>query len=136
MPFAIDPRLLADTHPITQLGLSDLLLMNDARFPWCILVPRVADARELHGLLPDQAGVLLAEITQVSAALQRISAATKMNVAALGNQVPQLHLHIVARHTSDAAWPRPVWGVGNAEPYAAPALAQLRNALLAAITPR
>lgn len=129
MTFAIDPRLATDTRPVGELPLSRLLLMDDARFPWLILVPRIAGARELLDLDEADRGMLLGEISLVSRALESLFKPDKLNVAALGNVVPQLHVHVLARHQSDAAWPRPVWGVGEREPYAIDA-GELRIALL------
>ena len=131
----LDPRLLADTHAIQDLELSRLLLMDDARFPWLILVPRVADARELIDLDARDQQRLLAEVTRVSHVLQRLYQPLKLNIAALGNVVAQLHVHVIARHAADAAWPRPVWGFGVRESYASELaharVAELRAALAA-----
>ena len=92
-------------------------MMRDARFPWVILVPRRADMREIIDLpLPDQTQIF-AEITQVSHILRREFAPDKLNIGAIGNMVAQLHIHIIARFTTDAAWPRPVWGFESAQPY-------------------
>lgn len=116
-PFVLDSRLAADTVEVGELPLSRLLLMQDARFPWAILVPRRAGVREIIDLDTADAAQLLAEIRTVSAALRDLLNPDKLNVAALGNMVPQLHVHVIARFTSDAAWPGPVWGVGQAAPY-------------------
>lgn len=126
-------RLAADTHKVAALPLSDLLLMDDARYPWLILVPRVPAAVELIDLpVPDQHR-LLQEVATAGAVLRALHSPDKLNIAALGNVVPQLHVHVVARTTTDHAWPRPVWGLGAAVPYApgqVPArLAALRAAL-------
>jgi diadenosine tetraphosphate (Ap4A) HIT family hydrolase len=94
-----------------------LLLMNDARFPWCILVPRRPALRDLHDVAGADRMALFDEIDDVSRALGRLVSPDKINVAALGNQVPQLHVHVIARKTTDAAWPLPVWGSGAAVPY-------------------
>ena len=110
--FILDPRLVADTVPIGDLFLSRVLLMDDARFPWAILVPRRPDLREIIDLEPRDRAVLYREIEALSEAIQRVFAPLKLNVAALGNVVPQLHVHVIARYAEDAAWPRPVWGVG------------------------
>lgn len=115
--FQLDARLEADTRAVGELGLSRLLLMNDSRFPWLILVPRRAQARELVDLTEADHALLTAEIRQVSQALRELVPTDKLNVAALGNMVPQLHVHVIARTKRDAAWPGPVWGVGRAEPY-------------------
>jgi diadenosine tetraphosphate (Ap4A) HIT family hydrolase len=115
--FALDPQLKADTSPVTRLGLSELLLMNDARFPWLILVPRRAGMTEIIDLTPADRDALFAEIVTVSEALRSVTACDKLNVAALGNQTPQLHVHVIARFRGDAAWPGPVWGKGAAVAY-------------------
>jgi diadenosine tetraphosphate (Ap4A) HIT family hydrolase len=115
--FALDPRLAADTHPVADWPVSRLLLMDDARFPWLVLVPRVAGARELHALPSPTRTAALDEVVRAAAALERATGAGKMNVAALGNLVPQLHVHVVARREGDAAWPGPVWGVPGREPW-------------------
>lgn len=133
MSFAIDPRLEAETRPVGELGLSRLLLMDDARYPWLILVPRIAGARELLDLDEADRAMLLGEISVVSRALETLFKPDKLNIAALGNVVPQLHLHLLVRYQTDAAWPQPVWGRGEREPYADDArerrLALLRDAL-------
>lgn len=133
MSFAIDPRLEAETRPVGELGLSRLLLMDDARYPWLILVPRIAGARELLDLDEADRAMLLGEISVVSRALEALFKPDKLNIAALGNVVPQLHLHLLVRYQTDAAWPQPVWGRGEREPYAVDALdrriALLRDAL-------
>jgi diadenosine tetraphosphate (Ap4A) HIT family hydrolase len=135
--FALDARLIADTHAIGELPLSQLLLMDDARFPWLILVPRIAGARELIDLDERDQQSLLAEINLVGRALETLLNPNKLNVAALGNVVPQLHVHVIARFTGDAAWPQPVWGRGERLAYAetelAARIAQLRTALGAAL---
>jgi len=131
--FALDPRLAADTHPVGDLQLSRLLLMDDARFPWLILVPRQAGLRELIDLPRDDQIVLLDEINRCAHVLHAIEKPDKLNVAALGNVVSQLHVHIVARRTTDAAWPRPVWNVGEREAFSAAALRSRLAALRAAL---
>ncbi len=132
-PFPLDPRLAADTHPIGDLPLSRLLLMDDARFPWLILVPRIAGARELIDLDEADRRALLTEITAVGRAFESFVQPDKLNIAALGNIVSQLHVHLVARFRTDAAWPQPVWGHGERIPYAVAArnarIAELRDAL-------
>ena len=108
--------------------------MNDARFPWLILVPALADLRELHDVPVSSRTDLFNEIDQSSRALDAVAAPFKINVAALGNQVPQLHIHVIARQQDDAAWPNPVWGSGAAVPYAADAAADLTAQLRAILT--
>ena len=116
-PFNLHPQLQTDTTTVADLPLCRCLLMHDARYPWLILVPRLDGLRELHEVPPDARTNLFDEIELVSRALQTVSQAHKLNVAALGNQVPQLHIHVIARQLDDPAWPGPVWGVGAAEPY-------------------
>ncbi len=115
--FALHERLAADTSLVCELPLSRCLLMNDARYPWLILVPRIADLRDLHEVPAKNRQALFDEIDQTSQALTKLTEAFKINVAALGNQVPQLHIHVIARQQDDEAWPGPVWGVGEAMPY-------------------
>ena len=133
MSFALDPRLAADTHAIGALPFSELLLMDDARFPWVILVPRIAGARELIDLDEGDQRLLLGEIDRVARVLEAMLHPDKLNIAALGNVVPQLHVHVIARFTTDAAWPNPVWGRGERMAYGererAARIARLRAAL-------
>lgn len=117
MSYTLHPQLEADTYPVAQLPLCDLLLMNDARYPWCILVPRLEGLRDLHEVPAAHKTQLQQETDQISLLLASLTDAYKMNVAALGNMVEQLHVHIIARSRTDAAWPGPVWGVGAAQPY-------------------
>ncbi|UTA53578.1 HIT family protein [Lysobacter soli] len=126
-------QLAQDTHPVAHLGLSELRLMDDANHPWLILVPRVAGAVELIDLGATQQAALLAEINLASHALRALFKPHKLNVAALGNVVSQLHVHVIARFPDDIAWPRPVWGTATAQPYTPEALVariqQLQGAL-------
>ncbi len=115
--FHLHPRLDADTALIADWALSRVLLMNDSRYPWVILVPRRANLSEIHNLKHAERLVLIEEINRASERLKAIASAAKINVGALGNLVPQLHIHVVARHPGDAAWPGPVWGNGQAVPY-------------------
>ncbi|MBM3618151.1 MAG: HIT domain-containing protein [Alphaproteobacteria bacterium] len=130
MPFALHERLQQDTFQVAQLPLCDVLLMDDKRFPWLILVPREENIREITDLDQPNRLLLMEEIAEASGLLQHLTRAHKMNVAALGNMVPQLHIHVIARFEEDAAWPNPVWGSGR-EQYTAEeaerALAQLRS---------
>ena len=129
----LHPQLAEDTHPLAQLALSELRLMDDANHPWLILVPRVADATELLDLDHDQQAQLMREIDGMGHLLRRAFKPDKLNVAALGNMVPQLHVHVIARYRDDIAWPRPVWGTASAKPYSPEALVErverLRSAL-------
>ncbi len=131
--FQLHPQLAADTLPVASLPLCDVLLMNDANYPWLILVPRVADASELLDLNEGDRTRLWREIDIASQALREQFAPDKLNIAALGNMVSQLHVHVVARFKGDAAWPKPVWGAQPARPYPAEEsverLSRLRDAL-------
>ena len=133
--FVLHPQLAKDTALIGQIGECLLLLMKDARYPWLILVPEQEGLRELHDLSDDQFSSVTQIIKQTSLRLQTLTEALKINVAALGNMVPQLHIHIIARREDDASWPGPVWGVGTAEPYTEDELtvlvATLKESLLA-----
>jgi diadenosine tetraphosphate (Ap4A) HIT family hydrolase len=115
--FELHPRLAADTAFVADWAVSRVLLMNDARYRWIVLVPRIADAVELFDLTQPDRAVLLEEIVKTSARLKRLTGAAKINVGALGNLVPQLHVHVVARSPGDPAWPGPVWGHSAAVPY-------------------
>src|SRR5690606_7046150 len=108
--FELDTRLAADSVLIADGPLSQIRLMNDDRFPWVVLVPRVAGASEWIDLDGGQQRLLLAEINQISQHLKQKPNVTKLNIGALGNIVRQLHVHLVGRHEGDAAWPGPVWG--------------------------
>ena len=131
--WSLHPQLARDTAPVGDLALTRVLAMNDANYPWVILVPRRADVVEIIDLDAAERGQLMAEIAQVSAALKALTGCDKLNVAAIGNVVPQLHVHVVARRTSDAAWPKPVWGAAPAKSYSGGELdsfiAALRRAL-------
>ena len=118
----LHPQLADDTHPVAQFKLCELRLMDDANHPWLILVPRVEDAVELIDLDEAQQVELTREVATTSRALQKAFSPHKLNVAALGNLVPQLHVHVIARFREDIAWPRPVWGMATAQPYSPEAL--------------
>ncbi len=110
MNWHLDATLENDCFLIKELGLCRVLLMNNRLFPWVIIVPRIANTVEVTDLTPENRNLLMEEICQVSAALQKYTSAYKMNIATLGNMVRQLHIHIIARRPDDAAWPDPVWG--------------------------
>lgn len=133
--FALDARLEADTLAVGDLPLARVLLMNDNRFPWLILVPRRAGAREIVDLTVGDAQALTGEIRTATRVLQAVADPDKINVGALGNVVEQLHVHVVARFLSDPAWPGPVWGHGSRSaypPHAASALLERLRAAFAA----
>jgi len=131
--FSLHPRLAADTILVADWALSRVVAMNDARYPWLILVPRRDGATEIFDLDAEDCRTMIEEIARASHGLKTLTAAVKINVGALGNLVPQLHVHIVARNPGDAAWPGPVWGQGMAQAYRPDALdafvRQLVNAL-------
>ncbi|MET3651094.1 HIT family protein [Dyella japonica] len=132
--FALDARLRNDTRHVASLELCDVLLMNDARFPWLVLVPRVAGMVEICDLPIEQQTMLWREVSHASQALRSLAPFDKLNLGALGNIVRQLHVHVVGRREGDAAWPGPVWGSGAALPYDEHALALLRERLRVALT--
>jgi diadenosine tetraphosphate (Ap4A) HIT family hydrolase len=131
--FRLDSRLADDTFPVGDMGLSRLLLINDARFAWLVLVPRRADVREMLDLDPPDRWALRVEIDLVAEALRRTVPCDKLNIGALGNVVAQLHVHVIARVQGDAVWPKPVWAQGTAKPYEPHArdalIGQLRSTL-------
>jgi diadenosine tetraphosphate (Ap4A) HIT family hydrolase len=132
-PWSLHPQLEHDTTAIGDLPLSRLLLHNDANYPWLLLVPRRAGASEIIDLDEADQAQLLNEIARVSRALKGATACHKLNIAAIGNVVPQLHIHVVARRRDDPAWPRPVWGAVPARIYDAAACDRLVAALRSGI---
>ena len=131
--FALDPRLAADTQRVGNLELSRVLLFDDARFPWLVLVPRQPGLRDLIDLAHDDQHQLLDEINRCAHVLHALDKPDKLNVAALGNVVAQLHVHVIARYANDAAWPRPVWNVGERVVFEADALRRRLGTLRAAL---
>ena len=130
--WSLHPQLAADTVAVGDLALSRVLLANDANYPWLILVPRQPGLVELIDLEPNEQVQLIAEIDAAARALKSVTECEKLNIAALGNIVAQLHVHVVARRHSDAAWPKPVWG-------AVPPIAydpMIRDGLIAALRAR
>jgi diadenosine tetraphosphate (Ap4A) HIT family hydrolase len=133
--FALDPRLAGDTRPVGDLPLCSVLLLDDARFPWLVLVPRRRGASELTDLADEDAATLMGELRVATRVMLALAQPDKVNVGALGNVVPQLHVHVVGRFRSDPAWPGPVWGHGTRQPYpdhAAAALVERAAGLFAA----
>lgn len=131
--YRLHPQLAADSHPVAKLVLCELRLMDDANYPWLVLVPRLPEARELIDLAAEPRRQLMDEIDRAARVLRTLFRPHKLNVAALGNLVPQLHVHVIARFREDPAWPAPVWGRVAARPYEADALVErirlLREAL-------
>lgn len=130
--FELDPRLAANHH-VVDWPLCSVFLENDARYPWLVMVPRRAGMREFFDLAPEGRTQLFKEVTAVSERMNAALHPTKMNVAMLGNMVPQLHVHVIARFEGDPAWPGPVWGVGARVPYtdteAETAVAKMRESI-------
>lgn len=132
--FQLHPQLAQDTLPVGRFPLSLLLLSKDGNYPWCILVPQREDVYEIHHLSGEDQQQLIHESSQLAETMTSLFDAYKMNVAALGNQVRQLHVHHVARFQDDPAWPAPIWGAMEAKAYPRDALEDrlqvLRNALV------
>jgi diadenosine tetraphosphate (Ap4A) HIT family hydrolase len=127
--WSLHPQLTQDTVPVDDLPLARVLLANDANYPWLILVPRKPGLIELIDLEENEQVQLLGEIANAARVLKAITACDKLNIAALGNQVAQLHVHVIARRHTDAAWPKPVWGASPPIPYDPAARAALIAAL-------
>lgn len=130
--FEMDERLVKDTVPLYSSKLCHVLLMNDRRYPWLVLVPHCAQVSEVFELSAEQQQQLWQETTQLAEVLKTVFQADKMNIATLGNVVKQLHIHVVVRMQNDAAWPDPVWGKGVAQPYTAVGLQDIGERLIAA----
>lgn len=124
MEFALDQRLQTDTHFIEDWPLCRVQLMKDRRYPWLILIPRRENIREIYELDAPDRRFLTDEICRASRAMAHALRPAKINVAALGNVVAQLHVHVIGRRTDDAVWPSPVWGRGSPEAYAPEELAE------------
>ena len=131
--FKLDRQLEQDTVLVADWHLCQVRLMNDSRYPWVILIPKVEDVSEIHQLADEQQQLLLGESVRLSKALEQLFVPHKLNVAALGNMVRQLHIHHIVRFEDDTSFPRPVWGVGDAVPYEAEALNETVNGLQIAL---
>ncbi|MCG7548969.1 HIT domain-containing protein [Pseudoalteromonas sp. Of7M-16] len=129
MAFELAPELQRDCIELASWPLCKVLLMNDSQYPWFILVPQVEGAREIIDLTETQQSQFWQESKQLSELLMAVFTPDKLNVAALGNMVPQLHVHHIARYTHDVAWPKPVWGLHPAQPYSDSQLLALKKAL-------
>jgi diadenosine tetraphosphate (Ap4A) HIT family hydrolase len=139
--FTLHPALAATSVLVCDLDLSQARLQDDARFPWLVLVPRVPEARELDDLTSRDRAVLIEEIARASGAVRALGEADgrpveKINVAALGNVTPQLHVHVLGRRRDDGLWPDPVWGRGAAAPYGAAAIERLALLARGLLAPR
>ncbi|MBX3597644.1 MAG: HIT domain-containing protein [Rhizobiaceae bacterium] len=131
--FELDRRLEADTEPLFWLGLCEMRLMNDRRWPWIILVPQRPGIEELHELTPLDQAMLTFETNLVAQGLKQVTGCTKINVAALGNMVRQLHIHVIARNEGDPGWPGPVWGFGQRDPYGRTEMHEIKEKLKRAL---
>ena len=131
--FILDTRLQEDTWLIGDFPLCRLLLSNDSNYPWFILVPRREGISELFQLDDVDQPLMWAETTALAGVLKELFTADKMNVATLGNVVSQLHMHVIARYASDAAWPAPVWGKHPAKPYSEADVQVIRDKLKAGL---
>jgi len=120
--FSLHPQLARDCVLAGRFPLSMLLLLNDSQYPWFILVPQRHGIHEIHHLCEADQQQLLRESSALAAAIEAVFVPDKLNIAALGNMVPQLHVHHIARFRNDPAWPAPVWGKLPARPYALEAL--------------
>jgi len=136
MTFELHPQLAKDSFHLANLKLCQLRLINDQRFYWLLLVPQVAEAIEVTDLTQADYQQLWQEVYLLSQVIKPLKKADKLNIATLGNQVPQLHLHLIARFSQDAAWPNPVWGWGTAEPYTPDGVKALADELQAACSNR
>lgn len=126
--FEIDSQLKQTSYPLVSLSVCDLRLVDDQRWPWLLIIPRVPHAVELIDLSPDLRSGVWLEIDHVARVMRDQFSPHKLNIAALGNQVRQLHIHCIARFPDDDAWPNPVWGVGESIPYGSDLLtARLNN---------
>ncbi len=132
----LHPQLAADCAVVGDWPLCRLLLMNDAQYPWFILVPRRAGIREIYELSEADQQALWRESAQLGRALMQAFSGDKLNIAALGNMVPQLHLHHIVRFRNDAAWPSPVFGKHPPQPYLPEQLAQRIDALQKSFSPK
>ena len=134
LEFELDKRLANDCIVMGDFPLCRLLLMNDANYPWFILVPRRADATEIYHLSKKEQHQLIDESSMLAEIMTDSFSARKMNIANLGNMVAQLHIHHVARHEGDSAWPGPVWGKHPAVPYTQEKINKIHSRIKSMIT--
>lgn len=130
MSFTLHPRLQSDSIKIGRFTLSQLLLINDSQYPWCVLVPERIDITEIYQLSGQEQIQLQLESSILAKTLAETFNADKMNIAAIGNMVPQLHVHHIVRYKSDIAWPAPIWGKFETIPYTEPQLQKIKSTLL------
>ena len=133
--FELDRRLEADTRHVMWLGLCELRLMDDCRWPWLVLVPQRSGAMEVHDMTPLDQALLTFETNMVAQTLKNVTRCTKINTGALGNIVRQLHVHVIARSEGDANWPGPVWGYDHRKPYRREDAHQFADRIASALYP-
>jgi diadenosine tetraphosphate (Ap4A) HIT family hydrolase len=133
--WSLHPQLAQETVPVGDLPLTRMLLADDANYPWLILVPRLPGLVELIDLEENAQVQLLGEIAAAARALKTITECDKLNIAAPGNQVPQLHVHVIARRRTDAAWPKPMWSAKPPLAYAEGQQVILLNSLRQLLKP-
>jgi diadenosine tetraphosphate (Ap4A) HIT family hydrolase len=129
MSFKLHPQLEKDSYTLGEFNLCRVLLINDSNYPWLCLVPRRENISEMHELTEDDEMILLREIMHTSRIMKKVFNADKINIAALGNMVPQLHVHIIARYKDDVAWPSPVWGKEEMIEYTAEQVKHIKEVL-------
>ncbi|MDR6816234.1 diadenosine tetraphosphate (Ap4A) HIT family hydrolase [Neorhizobium sp. 2083] len=132
--FELDGRIARDSDLVSVLGLCQLRIQNDSRWPWLVMVPERPGMTEIFELSPGEQVQLSAEVNRVAGALKTVTGATKINVGALGNIVRQLHVHVIARFEGDSNWPGPIWGFGQAAPYAESQKQDFLNKLVEALS--
>jgi len=132
--FELDGRIARDSDLVSVLGLCQLRIQNDSRWPWLVMVPERPGMTEIFELSPAEQALLSAEVNRVAGALKTVTGATKINVGALGNIVRQLHVHVIARFEGDANWPGPIWGFGQAQPYGESQKQDFLNKLVEALS--
>ncbi len=132
--FELDGRIARDSDLVSVLGLCQLRIQNDSRWPWLVMVPERPGMTEIFELSPAEQALLSTEVNRVAGALKTVTGATKINVGALGNIVRQLHVHVIARFEGDANWPGPIWGFGQAQPYGESQKQDFLNKLVEALS--
>ncbi len=135
MPFQLHPRLKQDSIAIGKFNLTELRLINDSQYPWFVLVPMRADISEVYQLSADDQQLLQQESSLLTKTLADLYNADKMNIAAIGNIVPQLHIHHIVRYKTDIAWPAPVWGKFDAVPYTEQQIEKIRQEIKNILSP-
>ena len=132
--FELDGRIARDSDLVSVLGLCQIRIQNDSRWPWLVMVPERPGMTEIFELSPEEQALLSIEVNRVAGALKTVTGATKINVGALGNIVRQLHVHVIARFEGDANWPGPIWGFGQAQPYGESQKQDFLNKLVEALS--